>query len=253
MKLVVAPDERALSHWAADWIQTHATPGKFLTLAVGSSVEGTYTELSHRDNSLAGTRVVTLDELHPLPADDPRSFGNRLRTLIGSRPGAIFERFDPATPDADLEAQRVERLVEESELGACVLGLGPNGHLAFNEPGEPVDATSRAVTLRRSTLRHLGGSSSIAPATGAMTLGLPVLLRAPSLLLIVLGDKQHALARLFLGTLTPQFPATLLRLHPHVTVACTARETTAIPPAYLALAQLAQHGVADAEIQEPVT
>ncbi|HZQ26774.1 MAG TPA: 6-phosphogluconolactonase [Acidimicrobiales bacterium] len=235
MRIVVAAGPDEVARRAADWIEEAADPERFLALAVGASVEGAYLELRGRPGCLGGIRTVSLDELHPLPVDDPRTFGGRLQAMLGTGTGMQLERFDPSAPDPAAEAQRVERLVRDRGLAASVLGLGPNGHLAFNEPGDPFHACSRAVTLRRSTLAHLGGRSAIAPATGAMTLGLPVLLDAPRVLLVVLGDKRAAFARLVLGPLTPRLPASVLRLHPDVTVLCTAREAADIPPALLEL------------------
>lgn len=235
MKIVVAADADAVAHQAADWIAAHALPDTVVALAVGGSVEGTYTELRHRPGCLDGTTAVSLDELHPLPNDDPRTFGRRLGAMLGTGTGTRLERFDASAADPDAEAQRIEAMVD-GRLSATVLGLGPNGHLAFNEPGDPVHALSRAVTLRPSTLAHLGGRASIAPATGAMTLGLRVLLGAPHVLLVVLGDKRTALARLVLGPLTDRLPASVLRLHPDVTLLCTPHEAADIPPAVLELA-----------------
>lgn len=214
---------------AADWIEHAADPARYLALAVGDSVAGAYRELRSRPGCLRDVPTVSLDELHPLPWDDPRTFGGRLQEMLGPDTGMRLERFDPSAPDPAAEAHRIEQLVRGRGLAATVLGLGPNGHLAFNEPGEPFQALSRSVTLRRSTLEHLGGPSAIAPATGAMTLGLPVLLNAARVLLVVLGDKRDAFARLVLGPVTPDLPASVLRLHPDATVLCTEHEAADIP------------------------
>ena len=238
MRIVVAADADAVAQQAADWIAAHALPDTVVALAVGGSVEGTYAALRHRPGCLDGTVAVSLDELHPLPHDDERTFGRRRAAMLGTATGAWLERFDASAADPDAEAQRMEAEVA-GRLSATVLGLGPNGHLAFNEPGHPLDAPSRAVALRPSTLAHLGGRASIAPATGAMTLGLRVLLGAPHVLLVVLGDKRRALARLVLGPLTDRLPASVLRLHPDVTLLCTPREAADIPTEVLELAQRA--------------
>jgi glucosamine-6-phosphate deaminase len=237
MQIVVAGGPDEVARQAADWIVGAADPARFLALAVGASVEGAYRELRSRPGCLGGVPTVSLDELHPLPADDPRTFGGRLQEMLGTETGMRLERFDSAAPDPGAEANRVEQLVRGQGLAATVLGLGPNGHLAFNEPGDPFHALSRSVTLRRSTLAHLGGRSAIAPATGAITLGLPVLLDAQRVLLVVLGDKRAAFAKLVLGPLTPNLPASVLRLHPDVTVLCTEREAAGIPADLLEFAR----------------
>jgi glucosamine-6-phosphate deaminase len=236
VRITVAADGADVAARAADWIEENAAPDTFATLAVGASVSATYEELSRRPGCLHDVDVMSLDELHPLPFDDSRTFGGQLHRQLGPDTGMRLHRFNSAAPDPLAEAQRVDGLLAERRISACVLGLGPNGHLAFNEPDEPFDAPSRAVTLRAGTLAHLGGPAAIAPATGAMTLGLPTLLRAERVLLVVLGDKRAALAKLLLGPLTTRLPASILRAHPDVSVLCTPREAADIPAAVLAVA-----------------
>jgi glucosamine-6-phosphate deaminase len=230
VEIVVAADQDELAERAAAWVRAKAVPGTYVTLAVGASVVGTYARLRDEPGCLHGVHGVSLDEMHPLPVGHPRTFGQQLAEMLGPDTGLALDRFDSAAPDPDAEAQRVEREVVGRGISACVLGIGPNGHLAFNEPGDPLDAPSRAVRLRRSTLAHLGGARAIAPATGAMTLGLPCLLSAAHVLLIVLGEnKAPAFSKMLLGPLTPRLPASILRLHPRVTVLCTPREAGGLP------------------------
>jgi glucosamine-6-phosphate deaminase len=236
--ITVAADADEVADRAAAWVKEHAVRGTFVTFAVGASVEGAYRALRAERDCLRGVHGVSVDELHPLPMGDPRTFGRQLADMLGpeTTTGLTLERFDPSAPDPDEEARRVDRVMLDRGVSACVLGLGPNGHLAFNEPGEPLDAPSRAVGLRPSTVAHLGGRAAIAPARGAMTLGLPTLLAADHVLLVVLGDKRAAFAKLLLGPLTPRVPASILRLHPRVTVLCTPEEAADVPANLLGIA-----------------
>ena len=242
MRVVVARDRAALDGLGADWIAKRARPGTCAMLAAGRSVEGVYAELSTRGRPLVGMEGVTLDELHPLSRDDSRTFGAFVdRTLRGT--GLSLERFDPQSPDPDGEATRVDHWVRARQPTIGVLGLGPNGHIAFNEPGEALTAPSRRVTLRSSSIRHLGGRRAIAPATGAMTLGLSTLFSARQILLVVVGAKERALARCILGSVGPHAPASLLRMHPDTTVLCTEDELRGIPAAYRQLVGITiEHG-----------
>ena len=192
-------------------------------LAVGGSVRATYANLARRPDALAGVGVSTLDELHPLDRRDPRGFGMRLRQDLGPHASQIDDSatFCSDASDPDEEARRVAAVVASGVLGMAVLGLGRNGHLAFNEPGVPFNAVSRWISLIPDTVAHLGGQAAIAPATGAMTLSLSTLMLAREVLLVVDGDKQWALHGLLWGPLTTDLPASLLRLHPCATVLTT--------------------------------
>jgi len=242
MKFVVAPSAAERDRQAARWITESVRPGRYLALAVGASQQGAYRELAQCPGSLAGARGISLDELHPLPAGDPRSFGSQLAQWLGAGAGAgtgiELDRWDPSAPDPQAEADAVEARVRSAGLAACVLGLGPNGHIAFNEPGTPLDAPSRVTELDPRTVAHLGGPGAIAPATRGITMGIPLLLSAARVLLLVVGEnKADAFRALVLGPLSDDAPATAVRLHPDVTVLCTRAEAAALPPEILGLLQ----------------
>ncbi len=221
MRLLIARDSEALAHVAADWIQERARPGSLLGLAVGGSVTGAYRELAARPGSLAGVMGITIDELHPLAAGDPRAFAALLADWLGAATGVVLEPFDLTANNPDAEAQRMETFTRSRPFTACVLGIGPNGHLALNEPGVPFDAPSRFVPFIPGTLAHLGGTEAVAPATGGMSLSIAALLSAESILLVVDGAKEDALRSLLWGPLTPDLPASALRFHPDATVLTT--------------------------------
>ena len=161
--------------------------------------------------------MITLDELYPLPPADPRLFANRLRSQLAGT-GVAIQQFRSDALDADDEAKDMARVVTLRGMSACALGLGPNGHVAFNEPGVPFDAGARFVPFTDGTLAHLGGPSSVAPATGGMTLPLSTLMSADAILLVVSGSKSVAFERLLWGELDADLPASVLRLHSNVDV-----------------------------------
>jgi glucosamine-6-phosphate deaminase len=237
MRFVIAPTAADRDRLAARWIVESARPGRYLALAVGASQQGAYRELAGHARSLDGARGISLDELHPLPAGDPRSFGAQLACGLGADTGIGLERWDSSAADPQSEAEAVEARVRTAGLSGCVLGLGPNGHIAFNEPGVALDAPSRVTALDPRTVAHLGGADAIAPAVRGMTMGIPLLLSAARVLLLVVGDKADAFRSLVLGPLTGAVPATALRLHPDVTVLCTPREAAALPGEILGLLQ----------------
>jgi glucosamine-6-phosphate deaminase len=101
-----------------------------------------------------------------------------------------------------------------------VLGLGPDGHFAFNQPPTPFDAPTRLVDLAPANLARLG---PVDPARSALTLGVTTVLSAGAVLVIASGPgKAEALAHLLNGPEDPAWPVTWLRRHPHLTVAADA-------------------------------
>ena len=222
LRLRVCSGVQIVARVASDWVEEHARGSSGFGFAVGRSVEDTYRELAARKADLGGVRGFTIDELHPMDPSDERTFAARLDALLGSSDLTV-ERFDPRAGDPDREAARIDALAAQIGLSGCVLGLGPNGHLAFNEPGEPFGAPPRFVRFLPETLAHLGGADAVAPAKGGMTMSLRTILSADALLLVVGGQKQDAFERLIWGPLTMDLPASILRLHPDVTI-LTSRE-----------------------------
>ena len=155
--------------------------------------------------------------MHSLSPVDPRLFANRLQSQLAGT-GVALQQFQSDALHPDHEAKKLAQVVTSRGMSACVLGLGPNGHLALNEPGVPFDAGARYVRFTDSTLAHLGGPSSVAPATGGMTLSLSTLMSADAILLVVSGAKSVAFERFLWGELNTDLPASVLRVHPNVDV-----------------------------------
>jgi glucosamine-6-phosphate deaminase len=191
-------------------------PGRFVALAVGDSTLPIYYRLDELGPAWAGRTIMPVDELVPPPADPSRRFAARLSEAL---PGALRSRLVPIDVGGDPHLRAVElgaRLRVEG-LAAVVLGLGPDGHFAFNQPPSPSDAPTRVVDLapgNRARLVRVGGCSS------ALTLGVSTILAAGSVLVIAAGPgKAAALDHLLHGPEDPAWPITWLRRHPRLTVA----------------------------------
>ncbi len=223
MKLVVVADPDAAAACAADWVLETATSGRYLLMAVGKSVAGAFERLARSPRCLEGVVVSTVDELHPRPSRE-LSFAGQLQQMLGSETGALFDLTFDEDDGADEPGIAKESRILAKGISGAVLGLGRNGHLAFNEPGERFDARSRVVELSDMTIEHLGGQRVLGPLRHGITLGLPVLVSSRRILLLVLGDKADALARLVDGPIAESLPATVLRNHPDVTVLTTPHE-----------------------------
>jgi len=126
-----------------------------------------------------------------------------------------------AAPDLDAECARYEReIAATGGLDLTFLGLGSNGHIAFNEPGTPFDSRTRVVTLTDSTR---AANASLFPngrvPTHAITMGIATILESKSIVLLASGEKkQAAIERLRSGEISEEFPASALWRHPDVTV-----------------------------------
>ena len=124
--------------------------------------------------------------------------------------------------------------VGSRELGGVdvqLLGIGRNGHLAFNEPGSPLDSRSRVVTLSETTRRDNAGSFDDEPVpTHALTQGLGTILDARHLVLLATGEsKACAIAAALTGPVTVDCPASVVQTHPRVTVVLDEAAASAVP------------------------
>ena len=217
-RVVRCPDRDGLAAEVARFVQgaLAAHPGRFVALAVGDSTLPLYAALDPSDPAWAGRAVMPVDELVPPPADPDRRFSARLAAAL---PDGLRPRLAPIAVDGDpvwLTAQLDARLRAEG-LAAVVLGLGPDGHFAFNQPPTPPDAPTRLVELAPANLVRLG---PVDPARSALTLGVTTILAAGSVLVVAAGPgKEQALDHLLHGPEDPAWPVTWLRRHPRLTVA----------------------------------
>jgi glucosamine-6-phosphate deaminase len=191
-------------------------PGRFVALAVGESTLPLYAHLDDLGPAWAGRAIMPVDELVPPPADREQRFSARLAAAL---PEELRGRLVPIEVDDDPELRAIEleaRLRAEG-LAAVVLGLGPDGHVAFNQPPTPDDAPARVVPLAAENLFRLG---PVEPARAALTLGVTTILGAGSVLVVAAGaGKAEALEQLLRGSEDPAWPVTWLRRHPRLNVA----------------------------------
>ncbi len=229
MRVVVAASALSAARVAADLVEEFitASPSSALGLATGETMEPVFAELArrHRERGLsfAGARVYLLDEYVGLDRLDRRAYRNvvhrQLVRHVDLAPGAVNGP-DPHAADLDTECARYEREVRDANIGLQLLGIGANGHIAFNEPGEPLDSITRVVTLSRRTradnARFFPHGRSPAQA---ITQGIATISAAARLVLVACGaHKAPAVARAVEGPVTAKAPASAIQLHPDVTV-----------------------------------
>ncbi|ARK03898.1 glucosamine-6-phosphate deaminase [Cellulosimicrobium sp. TH-20] len=231
MEVVIAPAER-LAVLAADAVEAvvRSGPGAVLGLATGSSPLKVYDELVRRHVqeglSFAGVRAFMLDEYVGLPVDHPQRYRNVIETEIASRvdfaPGAV------QGPDGNAEdlvaacAAYEESIVGAGGVDLQILGIGTDGHIAFNEPGSSLASRTRIKTLtaqtREDNARFFGDDVERVPRH-CLTQGLATIMSARHLVLLATGKgKAEAVHQLVEGPISAMWPATIMQMHPHATV-----------------------------------
>jgi glucosamine-6-phosphate deaminase len=228
-RLVVA-DRLAASRQAARLLADElASPRPVLGLATGSSVELVYEELARlvaADPALRaairGAHGFALDEYVGLPAGDPNSYLATLERQMAIPAGLPLDRLHvPAASIAEDPGRYDKQISAVGGVAMQLLGIGGNGHIGFNEPGSPLDAGTRLITLdertRRDNARFFASLAQV-PAQ-AITQGIGTIMRARRLVLLAFGrQKAEILAAALTGPVTQQLPASALQRHPDVIV-----------------------------------
>ena len=204
-------------------------PNAVLGLATGSTPLPTYQELikRHKAGTAPSYEAVTcfnLDEYVGLPDGHEQSYRATIaRELTDGLDIAPSRVHGPDPSDPQTAGERYEALIAESGgVDVQFLGIGSDGHLAFNEPGSSLASRTRIKTLtaqtRKDNARFFEDDAAEVP-THVLTQGIGTILQARHLLLIATGEgKAEAIAAAVEGPLSASCPGSALQLHPHVTV-----------------------------------
>ena len=231
MKIYKAKDYKDMSRKAANIIsaQVIMKPNCVLGLATGSTPIGTYDQLvewyNKGDLDFSEVTTVNLDEYKGLPRTNDQSYYYFMHQHLFDRVNIDPERTNVPNgmePDAEKECGRYEELIRS--LGGVdlqLLGLGHNGHIGFNEPGEAFEKETHCVDLTESTIeanKRFFASADDVPKQ-AYTMGIKTLMQAKKILIVVNGEnKADIVERAFFGPVTPEVPASILQLHNDVTL-----------------------------------
>ena len=202
-----------------------ARPAPVIGVATGSSPSPLYDALADTQADYRHTTWFALDEYVGLPPGHPESYAEVLRREIieplGLDPRSVHLP-DPHRADLQAACDDYEGLITAvGGIDLQILGIGRNGHLAFNEPGGALDSRTRVEVLtedtRRANRRFFDSLDSV--PTLCLTQGLGTILEAGQLLLIAQGeDKAQALHAALKGPVSPECPASVLQLHGRVAV-----------------------------------
>lgn len=231
MNILKAKDYDEMSRKAANIIaaQVIMKPDCVLGLATGSTPIGAYKKLieayENGDLDFGNVTSVNLDEYKGLPRDNDQSYyyfmHQHLFDYININPERTYLP-NGMEVDAEKECTNYEEIIREvGGIDLQLLGLGHNGHIGFNEPSDCFEKETHCVDLQESTIeanKRFFASAADVPKQ-AYTMGIQTIMRAKKILIIASGeDKAEIVHKAFFGPVTPQVPASILQLHPDVTL-----------------------------------
>ncbi|MBT2762769.1 glucosamine-6-phosphate deaminase [Paenibacillus sp. ISL-20] len=231
MNIYTFRDEEQFVQTAANQISSllHTNPRATLGLATGSTPVGLYNKLIEMNRqglvSFAQTTTYNLDEYVGLPENHPESYRTFMNEKFFNHVDIQIERTHVPNGNAnnpEEECLNYDKILEEfGPVDLQLLGLGHNGHIGFNEPGDSLSGGTHVVELQEKTRN---ANARFFPTlddvpTHAITMGVATILKARQILLLVRGeDKAEIVHRALKGPITTECPASLLQCHPNVVV-----------------------------------
>lgn len=228
MQIVILPNADAVGHAAADLIHAGIESGTVRTLGVatGSSPLGIYDSLAaRRTERTAALTAFALDEYVGLDPAHPESYTSVIRRTVTEPLGLDPARVilpDGGASDLAAASEAYEDAIDAAGgIDLQILGIGSDGHIGFNEPGSSLSSRTRVKTLtpitREDNARFFDSIDEV--PVHSLTQGLGTILEAGSIVLVATGrGKADAVAQLVEGPLSARWPATVLQMHPAVTV-----------------------------------
>lgn len=233
MNLILCKNYDEMSQKAAELIakQINEKPNSVLGLATGSTPIGTYSRLieMNKNNAIDFKNVVTfnLDEYYPISHSNSQSYHSFMNENLFKYINIDLnnthipngETVEPTTECAEYEKQ-IEAF---GGVDLQILGIGRNGHIGFNEPSESLSSNTHLTGLTQDTIeanaRFFKDENQV--PTHALTMGMATIFKAKKIILLANGrSKMNAIKALLSDEITTDLPATMLKMHPNVTVIC---------------------------------
>lgn len=231
MRIYKGKDYADMSRKAANIIsaQVIMKPDCVLGLATGSTPIGLYQQLvawyEKGDLDFSEVRTVNLDEYKGLSRENDQSYYYFMHHNLFDHVNLPAENShlpNGMEPDSDKECRRYSELIRSmGGVDLQLLGIGHNGHIGFNEPGDAFDNDVHCVDLTQSTIeanKRFFASADDVPKQ-AYTMGIKTIMQAKKILIVASGeDKAQIVHDAFFGPITPKVPASVLQLHNDVTL-----------------------------------
>lgn len=205
--------------------QVRRTPFSVLGLATGGTMEGVYAALAGRDLDFSHVTTFNLDEYVGLDCDDPGSYCTYMRRHLFDHVNLKPENcnlLDGSVSDIPAHCAAYEKaIVDAGGIDLQLLGIGTDGHIAFNEPGSSLASRTRLKTLTPSTIAsnapHFPQGETV--PMHVLTVGIATIMEARRCLLLAYGkSKSPAIADAVEGPITASCPASILQMHPCCTL-----------------------------------
>lgn len=232
MELILCKNYDEMSQRAAELIaeQVNSKSDSVLGLATGATPVGTYSRLieMYNNNEVDFKNVITfnLDEYYPISRDNPQSYYSFMRENLFNHINIDLSNTHIPNGEASNPAEECttyENMVETSGIDLQILGIGRNGHIGFNEPSDALNSGTHLTGLTQDTIEanaHFFEDKSKVP-THALTMGMATIFKAKKIILLANGrSKLNAVKALFSDEITTDTPASMLKMHPDVTVIC---------------------------------
>ncbi len=239
MRVIIEPNYDLMSQWAANYVVARinaANPTSekpfVLGLPTGSSPIGMYRGLvkAYQDGKVSFKNVVTfnMDEYVGLPEEHPESYHSFMFSNLFSHidcPKENIHILNGNATDLAAECEAYEKEIEKfGGVDLFLGGIGPDGHIAFNEPGSSLGSRTRQKTLTTDTIiansRFFDGDVNKVPKT-ALTVGVATVMAAREVMILVNGHgKCRALKAAIEGSVNHMWTISALQLHPHGIIVC---------------------------------
>lgn len=231
MKIIVFDDEREVDEYVGkhiiDFVKKNENP--VIGFATGNTPLGTYQYLINEYQTghvdFTNVKAFNLDEYVGIEKNHPRSFATAMKeslfNYINIKNENIFS-LDGAADDLHLECLQYDQLIQKNPIDIQILGIGMDGHIAYNEPGSPFDGGSHIVDLQKesieSSLDYGFENIEDVPKQG-MTQGIHTIMQAKQLIMIAKGEKKAKLVkRMIEGEVSEDFPSSIIQKHENVLV-----------------------------------
>lgn len=227
MEIIIADNYEQMSRIGADMMYDaiQAKPDLLMCTATGSTPTKAYDMLAEKKKGFDEMRMIKLDEWGGIPSDDPATCETYLQKHLVEPMGISPDRFisfesQPENPEQ--EVKRVSAALEqEGDIDLCILGMGVNGHLGFNEPAEYLHPGAHIAKLAETTKEHTMAKEAEHEIKYGLTLGMNAIMHSKKIILMVNGEAKREVFKKFLsGEITSGFPASMLSMHPNITIIC---------------------------------
>lgn len=244
MRVIIQPDYAQMSEWTAKYIASRIIAFKptadrpfVLGLPTGSSPLGTYKHLIelNKKGNLSFAHVITfnMDEYIGIPKDHPESYYSFMWNNFFNHidiPSQNVHILDGNAPDLEAECAQYEQAIQDcGGIDLFLGGIGPDGHLAFNEPFSSLNSKTRIKTLALDTIiansRFFGNDHNLVPNT-ALTVGIQTVMAAREVIVVVSGhSKARAVRHAIEEPINHIWTISALQMHPKGIIVCDEEAT----------------------------